>query len=281
VERKSRKQRKATYLKRAVLIPASVNFDLEYEQEIARPGTSPPQHAFQLVVVGYDFMVATLGSGNGYPVTGALTRSRAGRATRRRFLWTGLYSSILLANAMLLLMSRMLGELANDGEDKGLLPVDPEYHLAQRRRLEDFYPLPSEHKVYLHDAMAEFRVLDKREPREEVAEGSEWGTGYSRALIEGEDPDGDQRLRLEQVRYGRDYFINKISISAVKLALEFGRRRSLYPLFADKVVDIAAGDDAKARAVRERCLRAWMNGALAYRNYVEMYDAPLLLESLV
>jgi hypothetical protein len=268
-------------LKRAVLIPACVNFDLEYDQEIVRPGTSPPQHAFQLVVMGYDLMMATIASGNGFPAAGAMTRWRAARAARRKFLWTGLQGSIFLANAMIVLMSRMLGQLDDDGEDKGLLPVDPEYHLGLRRRLQDFYPLPSEQKVYLHEALAEFRVLGKREPRKEVAEGSEWGTGYSRALMEGEDPDEDPRLRWEQVRYGRDYFINKTSIAAAMMVLEQGRRRGLYVAFKENVIDIAQGDNAKARAVRARSLRAWRNGALAYRTYVEVYDAPLLLESFV
>jgi hypothetical protein len=275
VANEGRAQRKEARLKRAVLIPACVNFDLEYDEELVRPGTSPPQQAFQLVLMGYEVMIATI-AGSGFPAPGAFTHWRAARAARRKFLFTGLFVSNFLGNAMTMLMARMLGQIGDHGEDEGMLPTEPEYHLDQRARLQDFYPLNSQMKLALHEALAEFRVLGSGEPREAVAEGNEWGTEYSQALIRGEHPEEDPGLRWDQIRYARDYYINSVSIATTQWLLETHKVRGLYGIFENKVVDITTGDTPKVRALRARTLRAWVEGAAAYHHYVQIYDSPLL-----
>lgn len=267
-------------MRRAVLIPACVNFDLDYAVESVRPGTSPPQRAFQLVACGYDMLLATAASPRAFPTRRATNRWRGSRAVWAKLLWQGLDASIFLANAVPVLMARTEGKLGDNGEDANLVPTDPAYHLALRGRVQDFYPLSSEDKLFLHGCLAEFRVMGNREPRQEVLEGKQPAMPYSQALMRGDNPDEDPRLVSEQKRYARDYFINQAIIAATKIAMEYkSGRRGTWKFFMDKVVDIAEqGDDARTRAFRARFLRAWMAGNGAYRNYVLMYDAPLVAE---
>jgi hypothetical protein len=261
-----------------VLIPACVNFDLEYADEISRPGTSPPQQAFQLVSAGYELLLSATASSRGFPALGSLTRSRGAIAARRRFLWTGLEGSVFLAHALPALLARMAGQLGDEAEDAGHFPTDPEYHLSVRERVADFFPLPSKHKVFLHNCLAEFRVIGKREPREDVVEGKAWGTAYSHALMRGDNPDDDPGMVWEQIRYARDYFINQASLAVTEIVLE-RRGRGVFKYYEDELVNISTGDSARMRNFRARMLRAWIAGASGYQNYIAMYDTPVLAGS--
>jgi hypothetical protein len=267
-------------MRRAVLVPACVNFDLDFAVETVRPGTNPPQRAFQLVACGYDMLLATAASPRAFPVRHALTRWRGSRAVGAKLLWQGLDASIFLAHAVPVLMARMEGQLGDNGEDANLVPSDAEYHLALRGRVQDFYPLPSADKLFLHGCLAEFRVMGNREPRAEVLEGTQPATPYSQALMRGDNPDDDPQLVSDQKRYARDYFINQAVIAATKIGLEHeSGRRGTWKFFSDKVIDLTEhGDDSRTRAFRARLLRGWMAGNVAYRNYVLMYDAPLAAE---
>ena len=261
-----------------MLIPACVNFDLEYVDEISRPGTSPPQQAFQLVSAGYELLLSTAASSRGFPAFGSLTCSRGAIAARRRFLWSGLLGSVFLAHALPTLMERMAGQLSDEGEDAGQFPTDPGYHLNARKRVADFFPLPPQHKVFIHNCLAEFRVIGNREPREDVVEGKAWGTPYSHALMRGDNPDDEPQLVWEQIRYARDYFINQASLAVTEIVLE-RKKRGVFKFYKDELVDISTGDSARMRNFRARMLRAWMAGASGYHDYTVMYDTPVLAGS--
>jgi hypothetical protein len=284
-----RKQRRAERLKLEVLQKHALDFDVDPEVDYARPGNSPPERAFHLLGCGFDLLIAI--ADKGFPSLDRRTRQRGGKWIQEELVLLGREPSQFLAHAIPALFAASRGRLDNSDQEGNEELFDPEHHRALGRTLADFYPLPKEieispeeraarkakglyapggperrRQVFRHvldECLAEFHVMERHQPREEVARGVEPANEYSLALLHGQEPNDDPELVETQRRYARDFFINRASLNAIKAALDAADFR----LLSDKLIEVLEPGDRRISEYRTRELAAWIEGTRSYREY--------------
>jgi hypothetical protein len=268
--RTTRKDRKLARIRRDVLLPSAVAFDLEYEEEAAKPTPEGPlEVAFRMVCMGYDMWLYVSGA-EGFPSLSARCRRLGRRLVRRKLLYTGLDASTIMAHATPLLLAKTGGDLWGEIDGETLPGTD--HHHGLFTRVSDFYPLKRIPREVLPKALAEFEVMETHEPRGEVVQGEHPASPYTQALLDGKNPDDDPELVEGQKLYARDYFINQILTRTVRYALwaHRGPPNSTYDLVEKKVLNINELNDLSDPRLPQlyaRSLSAWIAGSRPYREF--------------
>jgi hypothetical protein len=170
-------------------------------------------------------------------------------------------------------MAKTGGRFRVDDPDPGEPLSSSSYHLSMRETVHDFYPALPEARDLLEDtAIAEFKVLEVGEPREEVRNGEETGSAYSHALLRGENPNDDPALVREQWEYARDYFIYVVEKAAMTSAVN--RRHQRFKELEQNLLDFTALDSSPADAQRlaylSKALPGWRDECNAYLKYAAL-----------
>jgi hypothetical protein len=236
---------------------SALKYELDIENDYARPDNTPPERAFQVLNSGFDLAVEIARSG--IPSVDRRTQKRGAKWMIEDIPFReGPIGVNMLAIGMPAVLARTGGDLlgAIDG---------PTASVEQHRKLEasvsDFYALPANYNPIMVAALAEYDVMETKRPRPQVFNGLEPGTRYSQALVDGEDPDKDPELVAEQQRWARDFFIAEITRSSCELML--GNDYEKLKEHIVRMVDLKEGADE----YRERLLAAWMRGSETYREY--------------
>lgn len=258
--------RQLAHLKRETLKTHALKYDLDPALDYAKPGNSPPERAFQLLACGFDLMMVVMGAG--FPARRRRGRRSARRWVRQNLPWAGANGAAFMACALPTLLAEMDGRLCEDGDDDAEAVVDPHHHLMLRRTVEDFYPKlhPDKQRQKLDSCAAEFDVIREHRPREEVTSGKERPTGYSLALMRGEEPDDDPELVEAQRRYARDYFMYKASLATMASAAHVADVRRL----TRKAIPSLDPGARRVSRYRSRALAAWIEGSRPYRQYASL-----------
>jgi hypothetical protein len=273
------KSRRLAYLKRAALQAHALKYDLDPSQDYGRPGNSPAERAFHLLSCGFDMLLVVLGP-DGFPSLHSRTRKRGSKWVRQRLPWQGAAGAGVMARAVPALLAAMGGRIGDDAEGGAEPVVDPQFHLALKRSVDDFFSAPGKAVLQLpftgfpdkavlrelDQCTAEFAVLESGKPREEVARGERPANRYSLALLNGEDPHTDPELVEMQRRYARDYFIYTASLAAMKAAMAAPDMQRL----SRKVIPFLDPEDPRISKYRARALAAWIEGSRPYREYALM-----------
>ncbi len=238
---------------------SALDFDVDPEDDLMKPGNSPPERAFQLVSCGFDLLMAI--REHGLPVRGMRMRAKAQKWILQDSIFGGGATSKVFARLIPILMETLDGRL-DDHDPEGVQPptVPPEHHARLAAVVEDFYP--ATHKNTPDMCLEEFTVMEQKRPRDRVQQGEEEGTEYSRALMRGEDPDTDPELVAIQRRWARDYYINKATIGGLRVLL-----RHDWVKLEPNVVEITDPGARKVSQTRARSLAAWIDGTSSYRQY--------------
>jgi hypothetical protein len=264
----TRQDRKLARVKLQALQPHAYKFDVDALGDHARPGNKPSECAYHLLSCGFELLITMMDCA--FPSFDKGVQKLARKRMREHLLFKGAETAGFLARATPTLSALMGGPLSDEGEDAAEAVVDPEYHLFLRQTVEDFYPnfkLTQFTKVdRLVTCMGEFEVLEKGEPREEVAAGDEPASPYSLALLRGEDPSEDPELVEMQRRYARDYFIWRATDGAMRSVLHPADRRRFLP----KTIQVLDPADPRLLEYRRHALATWIEGSRPYREYALM-----------
>jgi hypothetical protein len=280
-----RLDRRIAYLKHNALQKQALTFDLDPELDYARPENSDPERAFHLLQCGFDLLTEIAHSG--FPSLKRRGRKQGSKWVRETLLWRGTETSRFLAHVTPTLLAATGGRLTDDGEDVAEAVADPDHHLMLERSVSKFFPRElwlkppkmeggKSRQLYPPDIIdkccAEFEVLEKRTPREEVASGEQPANEYSLALMRGEEPEDDSELAELQRRYARDYFIHRASVAAIDRAL----RPPDFNRLGGKLIPFLDPTNRKLSKYRARALGAWVEGTKSYRKYalIEFQNAP-------
>jgi hypothetical protein len=238
-------------------------FDVDPEGDYLRPGNSPPERAFQVLSCSLDFLIY-LGD-VAFPALDKRTRKRGAKWLRQALLFFGGNASVLLANAVPLLMVETGGRLSP--ADPADPVVSPEQHLRLHKAVQSFFPIGRKDEGFMDRCLAEFRVMEAHEPRERVREGEQEPNEYSAALLRGENPDDDPELVAMQREYARDWFIDRATFGAVSRGLDGKDRKIL----SGKLVRFSQlTDESASRELRTRALAAWVTGLGPYHDYARL-----------
>jgi hypothetical protein len=263
----SRQQRKLERAKRDALRSHALNYDLDPELDYCRAGNRPSERAFELLSCGFDMVVVMMDSA--FPSLDRGASKTGSKWAREALLWSGVHAGGFMARASAALLARMRGRLGEDAADAVEAIPDPEFHMSLRRSVEDFYPRirnsAAEHNVVplLEACEAEFDVMEKGKPREEVSEGDQPANEFSLALMRGEDPRDNPELLEEQRLYARDYFIHRAALGGVQTLLFLADVRRLFP----KLIPFLDPSDPRLSDYRRRALAAWVEGSRQLREY--------------
>jgi hypothetical protein len=283
--RRKRKVRRFEDFKREVLKPHAVVFELDPAGDYCRPGNRPVEAAFEQLSCGFDLLVEIFETG--FPSAHRSIQARGLKYVQESILRRSAPAARLLAHAVPTLLDLTGGRLTLKEEEEPFVP--PEVHLLLRKNVEDFYPLKPkglERPVFdgtekslgsglqqvgptpemMQQAVAEFKVLEEGQPREQVTGGYESANAFSSALMRGEDPQKDPELIELQRVYARDYFIHRIILRAVRLAMDRGD----FQMIRDKVIRLLDPDDPKGKAYSERALATWIEGSRSYEEYASI-----------
>jgi hypothetical protein len=239
---------------------SALKYDLEPDEDFAKPGNSPPARAFQLLNTGFDLAIEI--ASTGIPSLDKKTQKRGAKWLIEDTPYReGPMGINMLAIALPLLLARTGGDLfgAIDG---------PTPSVEQDKALEDvvtdFFPLPNHYVPWIEEAVEEFEVMETKQPRPQVFNDLEPGSAYSQALKKGEDPDQNPDLVAEQRRWARDYFISVITKYSCFLILgrDWGR-------LEDKMVTMVETGE-RIDEFREYLLGAWVRGSQSYLDYARM-----------
>jgi hypothetical protein len=257
------KTRQLPYLRREALKRLALRYDLEPDGEYHKPGNGPSERAFHLVQCGFDLTVALFKSG--FPALDRRTQRRSAKYGLDNLIY-GYAVSVLSGYCLPWLMVNTNGRLLDMDQTDGV--VGREDHERLLRSIAEFFPLSPRQAQAFPSFTDEFKVLETREPRDPVAEGEETGTGYSQALMRGENPDDDPELVREQWSYARDWFINRVSLSVLSELMGGD-----FTLIVDKLFVLGRDSSGKAAELRSKQLNAWIEGSQTYREYALMYSA--------
>jgi hypothetical protein len=249
--------RKLEKIKFDVLKPHAYKFDVELQDDLVRPGNSPPERAFVVLSCAFELLV-TLAE-VAFPALDRKTRRRGAKWTRQSLLFLGGDAAVMLANAMTNLLVHTEGRLALDEPPV----VGVEEHRRLRDAVHSFYPVPTARSAFLPGCEEEFRVMESHQPRQPVAEGEQEPNEYSRALLRGENPDEDPRLVRLQQEYARDFYIDRATNDVMRRALPKMDRKML----GEKLVRFGALNESDAAEFRQRALAGWIEGLKPYHEY--------------
>jgi hypothetical protein len=255
-------------------------YDIDNEADWVKPGNTPVQKAFQQSKYGLELLFRFT-EPDQFPSPDKTSRRLGAKLIKRHLLFSGAVHGTFFAMALAELLARTEGRLHYDEPVPDGELGSPMYYRRFRETTQDFYPA-EERTLYLLDnrAPAEFRVLETGEPRESVRSGEEAGTGYSAALLRGENPSGNPALVKEQWEYARDYFIWSCEKAMMPSAMERPTRAQEHVTHVTGViadlVDLPSpeaggpGEDPKRITYRARALERWEASARSYLSYVAL-----------
>ncbi len=252
-------------------------YDVDHTADWFKPGNKPVQKAFQQSKNGLALLFVFI-EPDQFPSLDRTSRRHGAKLIKRNLLHVGAVQAPYLGQALATLMAKTQGRLRFDEPiPEGALGSSP-YYVRLRAMIHDFYPaLPETLTLLDETAPAEFEVLETGEPREAVRSGEEAGSGYSAALLRGENPNDDPALVKEQWEYARDFFIWQCEYAAVRAAMDRPRRTRF--IFEDVVADLinltkpeqgGPQGDPKRLAYRAQALKRWEPIARSFLSYAAL-----------
>jgi hypothetical protein len=252
-------------------------FDVDPKADWFKPGNTPVQKAFQQSKNGLELLLVFI-EPDQFPSLDRTSRRHGAKLIKRNLLHIGAVQGPYLGQALAALMAKTQGRLRFDEPiPEGDLGSSA-YYVRLRAMIQDFYPaLPATSTLLDETAPAEFEVLETGEPREAVRSGEEAGSGYSAALLRGENPNEDPALVKEQWEYARDFFICGCEVAAVHSAMDRPRRTRF--VFEDVVADLinfttpesgGPQGDPKRLAYRAQALKRWEPSVRSFLSYAAL-----------
>jgi hypothetical protein len=235
-------------------------YDVDPAGDYMRLGNSPAEEAFQLLKCGIEMLMIM--SSSYFPTLDRKTQRKGPRWLQSGVLFHGENGMMILARAAPALMARADGRLEVD-QPPGITAAD---HLKLFDQVQSFYPLNKAHGDSMARMEAEFKVMEKKEPRAEVIEGEEQANEYSQALLRDENPDDDPELVERQREYATDYFIDLALHYAVARALDKNDNKIL----KNKWARLPLLKEPLASQHRARLREAWREGIKPYLAYVRL-----------
>jgi hypothetical protein len=258
------REKRLEKIKFDILKPKAHAFDVDPTGDYHRPGNSPPERAFQVLTCALEMLVYLIDEG-AFPAVDNRARKRGSKWTRQALLFNGGAGALVLAHGITTLMVQLEGRFSDDEPDENVIDVSRHRRLMEAVR--SFYPLPRDSSEFMERCLAEFKVMETHKPRDAIVEYPSLANEYSRALLNGENPDDDPALVAMQKEYARDFFIDRATFSAFNKAIDKKDRRILN----DKMVRFTAVKDPRQAAeLRQRALAAWIEGSRPYREYARI-----------
>jgi hypothetical protein len=255
------------------------HYDIDHSADWVKPGNTPVQKAFQQSKYGLELLFR-FAEPDQFPSLDRMSRRLGAKLVKRGLLYTGAVHAPFFAQALAELLARTEGRLHYDEPVPEGELGSPLYYRSLRETIQDFYAADAPALEQLDDrGPAEFRVLETGEPREKVRSSEEAGTGYSAALLRGENPNDDPALVKEQWEYARDYFIWSFEKAMMPTAMERPMRPHAREHFRELVADLVdltspesggPGEDPKRIAYRARALERWEASARSYLSYAAL-----------
>jgi hypothetical protein len=254
--------RKSTFEKNKfdMMKAKALAYDVDPEGDYMRLGNTPAEEAFQLLKCGFEMMMIM--SSIYFPTLDRRSQRKGPKWLESGVLYHGENGMMVLARAAPALMARADGGVEVDKPPE----ITASHHLELFDQVQSFYPLPKAHGDSIAKMEAEFKVMEKKEPRREVLDGEEPPNEYSQALMRGENPDDDPELVERQREYATDYFID--------LALHFGVSRALdrndNKILKQKWARLPKLQEPLASRHRARLREAWREGIKPYLAYARL-----------
>jgi hypothetical protein len=252
-------------------------YDVDHKADWHKPGNKPVEKAFQQSKYGLELLIR-LSERDEFPSLDKMSRRVGAKLMMRNLLFSGQVFAPFFGQALAALMARTEGRLRFDEPPPEGAAGSSAYYVRLRAMIQDYYPALEQATELLDEgAPAEFMVLESGEPREAVRSGEEAGTGFSAAILRGDDPNEDPALVKEQWEYARDFFIWRCELSVVRQAMQRPRRtRFTYEEVVEDFLHLTTPEsggpqgDPKRLAYRARALERWESAARPYLSYAAL-----------